>query len=158
MYTAINFTSMLPSFNNDSDFRVESLTADNKMTLLRNTTQNFRGTGGFPLVQVEMRNHSGEITTRVGWFIGYNDNNVNTFSQHDHRLSAYFLVQIDDTFIIAASQTLRLNEFQWAHFESDTSIISMDLLGRTLDDTYVIIPAEEINMDVREALTLVNKI
>lgn len=156
MYTAINFTSVLPSFNNDNDFQVESLTADNKMTLLRNTMQNFQDTKEFPLVQVEMRNHSGEITSRMGWFIGYNDNN--TFAQDEHCLSACFLVQIDDTFVIATSQTLRLDEFQWARFESDTSIISMDLLGRTLDDNYVIIPAEEINMDVREALTLVNKI
>ena len=156
MYTAINFTSTLPSFNSNSDFQVESLTADNKVTLLQNAMNNFLGTKEFPLVQVEMRNQSGEITTRAAWFIGYNDNN--TFAQDEHRLSACFLVQIDDTFVIAASQTLRLNEFQWSVFDSDTSTVSMDLLGRALDDNYVILPAEEIDVNVREALALVNKI
>ena len=156
MYTAINITSVLPSFNSNSDFQVESLTADNQVALLQNAMNNFLDTKDFPLVQVEMWNPVGPTTTRAAWFIGYNDNTYTT--EGVHRICANFLVKIGESYILARSKTLSLDEFKWARFNSDPTVISGDLLDRVLMDEYTIVDAEKISAKVREILTLANNI
>ena len=154
--STIMFTTTLPVYSNGLDCNEENFTAEHQQKLLQQAITSLETAEAFGVSTVEMWSLDGEIVKHNAWFIGYNDNTHTTAGVH--RICANFLVKIGESYILARSQTLSLDEFKWARFNSDPTVISGDLLDRVLVDEYTIVDAEKISSKVREILTLVNNI
>lgn len=154
--STIMFINTLPVYSNELDCNEENFTAEHQQKLLQQATASLETAEAFGVSTVEMLSRDGGIVKRNAWFIGYNDNTHTTAGVH--RICANFLVKIGESYILARSQTLSLDEFKWARFNSDPTVISGDLLDRVLVDEYTIVNSEKISANVREILTLVNNI